>query len=85
MRDTEHAAIAQQVERILGKNEDSSSNLDSSSTEKARNRKVSSLFLFFSEHFESFLRRWDIPVYHSVPLLYTLWLALQDGTDILNT
>ena len=46
MRDTEHAAIAQQVERILGKDEVSSSNLDSSSTKKARNRKVSGLFLF---------------------------------------
>ena len=45
MRDTEHAAIAQQVERILGKDEVSSSNLDSSSTKKARNRKVSGLFL----------------------------------------
>ena len=47
VRDTEHAAIAQQVERILGKDEVSSSNLDSSSN---KNLSIfgSKGFLFFS-------------------------------------
>ena len=48
VRDTEHAAIAQQVERILGKDEVSSSNLDSSSN---KNLSIfgSKGFLFFHQ------------------------------------
>ncbi len=48
VRDTEHAAIAQQVERILGKDEVSSSNLDSSSN---KNLSIfgSKGFLFFTK------------------------------------
>ena len=48
VRDMEHAAIAQQVERILGKDEVSSSNLDSSSN---KNLSIfgSKGFLFFHQ------------------------------------
>ena len=41
-----YAAIAQQVERILGKDEVPSSNLGSSSKEKPRNLNDSGVFLF---------------------------------------
>ena len=40
------AAIAQQVERILGKDEVSSSNLDSSSTKKPETTTVSGFLVF---------------------------------------
>lgn len=42
-----HAAVAQQVEHILGKDEVSSSNLDSSSRRILRNHAVSEDFLFY--------------------------------------
>ncbi len=52
MKRTKHAAIAQPVERILGKDEVASSNLASSSTFNTRNRKVSGVILCFANFFQ---------------------------------
>ena len=47
----QHAAIAQQVERILGKDEVGSSNLPSSSNKRAANRKICGSFALISQLF----------------------------------